>query len=400
MKIRWTSAGVSAAVLLAGLAGTALEAQAAEITIGFVNPQTGPFSALGKAARHGIDLALEGAKQNPALKGVSFKVVERDSAAKVSDAMRHARELSKSVGVDVLMGGLSSAECLSLQQFAGENELVYLVASGCWVDDFSAASRANAYSFRVNPNNKQRNVAFVSWLNKNLAKNWFVLYTDTAYGQSGLQAFQGAGGNVVGSLGIPFGATDMAAYVSKVDRKADGIYYIFAGRDATLALQETLSQGLSQKMKLAGLQSLVIPEAFPKLPASAEGLTNIGAYPRDINGPVDTPANRAFRARWKAFFGPGTGDVVESNAFEAYVSTNALLRAIATSGFRSRGDAKKLIKALEELNEPASVDFPSGPVVVRKADHQGAMPLYVSVIRNGTENVQQAITTAEIEQIK
>ena len=42
------------------------------ITIGFVNPQTGPFAALGKAARKGMDLALDGAKSNPALKGVSF----------------------------------------------------------------------------------------------------------------------------------------------------------------------------------------------------------------------------------------------------------------------------------------------------------------------------------------
>jgi branched-chain amino acid transport system substrate-binding protein len=398
---RWMAAFVLfTTVIVTLVACSPAPASHAVITIGFVNPQTGPFAALGKAARRGLDLALEGAKQNPALKGVTFKVVERDSAAKVSDAMRYARELETSEGIDILMGGLSSAECLSLQQFAGENELVYLVASGCWVDEFSAPSRTNPYSFRVNHNNKQRNVAFVSWLNRNLGKKWYVLYSDTAYGQSGLQAFRDAGGNVVGSLGIPFGTTDMAAYVSKIDRQADGIYFIFAGRDATLALQETLSQGLSQKMKLAGLQSLVIPENFPKLPASAEGLADIGAYPRDLNGPMDTPANREFRARYAKFHGTGAGGVIESNAFEAYVSTNALLKGIEKSSFRGRADSKKLIEALENLNEPASADFPSGPLTMRKADHQGVAPLYVSTIKNGVEQVLQTISPADIAKIK
>lgn len=400
-SVFWMSAlALAAAAVIFLVVRSATPDHGTVITIGFVNPQTGTFAALGKASRRGLDLALENAKANPAFKGVTFKVIERDSAAKVSDAIRYARELDARQQVDILMGGLSSAECLSLQQFAGETELVYLVASGCWVDDFSAPGHVNPYSFRVNLNNKQRNVAFVSWLNNNVGKRWYVLYSDTAYGQSGLQAFKDAGGNVVGSLGIPFGATDMAAYVSKVDRQADGVYFIFAGRDATLALQESLSQGLRDKMKLAGLQSLVIPENFPKLPASAEGLADIGAYPRDVNGPMDTPENRQFRARYARFAGPDAGDVIESNAFEAYVSTNALLKGIEKSGYRGRADAKKLIDALENLNEPISAEFPSGPVVMRKADHQGVMPLYVSTIKNGVEQVLHVISPEDIAKIK
>jgi branched-chain amino acid transport system substrate-binding protein len=379
---------------------SAASAADAVVTIGFVNPQTGPFAALGKAARRGVDLALEGAKRNPAFKGVTFKIVERDSAAKVSDAVRYARELHSRERVDVLMGGLSSAECLSLQQFAGENKLVYLVASGCWVDDFNAPTHTNKYSFRANLSNKQRNVAFVSWLNKNVGKNWYVLYSDTAYGQSGLKAFEEAGGTVVGSLGVPFGATDMAAYVSKVDRKADGIFFVFAGRDATLALQETLSQGLSQKMKLAGLQSLVIPENFPKLPESAEGLAYIGAYPRDANGPLDTPENQEFRARFAGLNPGNAGEPIGNNAFEAYISTNALLKGIERSGFRGRVDSDKLIQSLESLDEPASADFPSGPLIIRKEDHQGVMPLYVAIVKNGVEQVQHSIPISDIAKIR
>ena len=385
--------------LLVGIAGfVSVSAQADQvITVGFVNPQTGPFAALGKAARKGMDLALEGAKSNPAFKGVSFKVVERDSAAKVADAVRYARELESREKVDVLMGGLSSAECLALQQFAGEEKLTYIVTSGCWVDDFGDAGRTNRYSFRTTPSNKMRNVAFVSWLTKNVGKRWYVMYSDTAYGQSGLKAFKEAGAEVVGSVGVPFGATDMAAYVGKVDRNADGVYFVFAGRDATLALQEALSQGLGKKLRLAGMQSLIIPEAFPKLPEATEGLAYIGSYPREASGPLDTPANQAFQ---KAYGSVAAGEPVGLNAFEAYVATNALLKAIEKSGFRGRADTEKLVTAMETLDVPASAQFPGGALTMRKRDHQGIVPLYIGTVKGGKESVVHMIPAADVAKIK
>jgi branched-chain amino acid transport system substrate-binding protein len=385
--------------LLVGFAGSATLTARAEsvISIGFVNPQTGPFAALGKAARKGMDLALDATKANPAFKGVSFKVVERDSAAKVADALRYARELESREKVDVLMGGLSSAECLALQQFAGEEKLAYVVASGCWIDDFGDPGHTNRYTFRTTPSNKMRNVAFVSWLTKNVGKRWYVMYSDTAYGQSGLKAFKESGAEVVGSVGVPFGATDMAAYVSKVDRTADGVYFVFAGRDATLALQEALSQGLGKKMRLAGMQSLIIPEAFPKLPEATEGLAYIGSYPRDASGPLDTPSNQAFQ---KAYGSVASGEPVALNAFEAYVATNALLKAIEKSGFRGRGDTEKLIAAMESLDVPASVQFPAGALTMRKQDHQAIVPLDIGTVKGGKESVVHMIPAADVAKIK
>jgi ABC-type branched-subunit amino acid transport system substrate-binding protein len=144
------------------------------------------------------------------------------------------------------------------------------------------------------------------------------------------------------------------------------------------------------------MQSLVIPEAFPKLPDSTEGLAFIGTYPRDLSGALDTPANRAFQARHKAVAGD---EPVGLNTFEAYVSTNALIKAIEKSGFKGRVDTDKLIAALETLDVPASVDFPAGPLTIRKSDHQGITPLYIAVIKGGKEQVQSTISAGEIAKI-
>lgn len=388
------------ALLSFAFAGTAL-AQKAEVKIGFVNPTSGVFGNLGKYARKGMDLALQQASKNPSFKDVTFTVIERDSAAKVPDAIRYARELINRDQVDVLMGGLSSAECLSLEKFAAEIKIAYLPTSGCWTDEFNEQANVNKYSFRVTASNKQRNQAFAEWLLKNIGKRWYVVYSDFAYGQSGLTAFQEAmktaGGTVVGSVGVPFGTTDMAPYMSKIDASAEGLYFVLAGRDAILALQEAASQGLAKKMRFAGMQSLIVPENFPKMPTSAENLAFIGAYTRDASGALDTPANRAFR---HAYFSKYPGDIVGLNAFEAYQATNILLAAIEKSDFRNRKDTEKLVSALSGLSVKAGPDFPAGDVTVRQSDHQGVAPLYIAVVKNGKEEVIQMIPAASIDKIK
>ena len=206
-----------------------------------------------------------------------------------------------------------------------------------------------------------------------------------------------AGGTVVGSVGVPFGTTDMAPYISKVDTSAQGLYFVLAGRDAILALQEAASQGLRSKMKFAGMHSLIVPENFPKLPDSAEGLSFIGEYARDLNGALDTPENRAFHAAYAAKY---PNDVIGLNALEAYQATNMLLAGIEKSGFRNRKDTSKLVSALSGLSEKASELFPAGPVTLRASDHQGVAPLYIVVVKGGKEIVTDTISASEVGKIK
>lgn len=371
------------------------------IKIGFVNPTTGVFSVLGEHAQKGLELAIDRARENPAFKDVNFVIEARDSAAKTADAIRYSRELIQREQVDILMGGLSSAVCLAMQKLAAEEEIVYVNASGCWVDDFSSMDNKNKYSFRVSANNKQRNVAFAKWLIENIGKRWYVAYSDYAYGQSGLKAFQealtSAGGEVVGSIGAPFGSTDMAAYMSKVDTSADGLYFVFAGRDAILALQEANAQGLKDKLKFASMQSLIVPENFPELPEAAEGLTFIGDYPRAADGPLDTEANREFQKLYAEKYGDGP---IGLNAFEAYQSANALLMGIEKSGFKGREDTDKLAAALSGLAAPASASFPAGSIKIRESDHQGIVPLYVGRVDGGKERVTHEISAEAIANIK
>ena len=60
-------------------------------------------------------------------------------------------------------------------------------------------------------------------------------FADYAWGQSTRDAYveqiKKAGGEVVGTTGIPLGTADMTAFLSKITGNFDGLFGIFFGKD-------------------------------------------------------------------------------------------------------------------------------------------------------------------------
>ncbi len=367
------------------------------IKIGYLNPTSGVFGGIGKAAQDGIKLALDRIKAEGGINGRPVTVVERDTASDPQQALRFGRELVQRESVDVLMGGLGSSECMVLGPFSGGEKIPYMTASGCWATEFTD-QRCNRYAFRHTPNNRQRTEPFAAWCVQNIGKRWFVAYSDFAYGQSGFKDFkeyiERAGGTVVGSIAPPLGATDMAPYISQIDTKADGLFLVFAGNDTLLMLRQLAGFGINKKMRIAANQSLLNRELFPTIPEGAEGMALVGAYPAELTGPLDNPFNAKFHQDLKAVTGrelPGL------NTFEAFQAMSLFKEAMKRAGYRGKGDNEKLVDTLAGMTAKQSNDFPQGDVTLRKSDHQGVAQLFIFDVKNGHENVIATITPDRLD---
>ena len=379
------------------LAAPAIVRAQEPIKIGYLNPSTGVFGAIGKAAQDGVKLALERIRAEGGVNGRPLSVIERDTASDPQQSLRLAREMVRRDGVDILMGGLGSSECMVLGPFAGESKIPYMTASGCWATELTS-ERCNRYTFRHTPNNRQRTEPFAAWCVQNIGKRWFVAYSDFAYGQSGFRDFkqfvERSGGTVVGSVAPPLGATDMAPYISQIDTKADGLFLVFAGNDTLVMLRQLASFGINKKMRIAANQSLLNRELFPKIPEGAEGMVMIAAYPAELSGPMNNPFNQKFHADLKAVTGrelPGL------NTFEAFQAVNLLREGMRRASYRGKADAEKLVDALSGLDAKQSNDFPQGDVLLRKADHQGLISLFIVDVKGGRENVIATIPREKLD---
>ena len=367
------------------------------IKIGYLNPSTGVFGAIGKAAQDGVKLALERIKAEGGINGRPVTVIERDTASDPQQGLRLAREMVRRDNVDVLMGGLGSSECMVLGPFAGESKIPYMTASGCWATELTS-ERCNRYTFRHTPNNRQRTEPFAAWCVENIGKKWFVAYSDFAYGQSGFKDFkqflERSGGTIVGSVAPPLGATDMAPYISRIDTKADGLFLVFAGNDTLLMLRQLAGFGISKKIRMAANQSLLNRELFPQIPEGADGMVMIGSYPAELSGPLNNPYNVKFHQDLKAVTGRAIPGL---NTFEAFQAMNLIKEGMKRSGYKGRGDGEKLVDALAGMEVKQGPDFPQGDARIRKADHQGLVRLFIEELKDGHENVTATIPMEKLD---
>jgi branched-chain amino acid transport system substrate-binding protein len=373
-----------------------LRAQEA-IKIGYLNPSTGVFGAIGKAAQDGVKLALERIKAEGGINGRPVTVIERDTASDPQQALRLAREMVRRDNVDVLMGGLGSSECMVLGPFAGESKIPYMTASGCWATELTS-ERCNRYTFRHTPNNRQRTEPFAAWCVENIGKKWFVAYSDFAYGQSGFKDFkqfvERSGGTIVGSVAPPLGATDMAPYISQIDTRADGLFLVFAGNDTLLILRQLAGFGISKKIRMAANQSLLNRELFPQIPEGADGMVMIGSYPAELSGPLNNPHNVKFHQDLKAVTGRAIPGL---NTFEGFQAVNLIKEGMKRSGYKGRGDGEKLVDALAGMDVKQGPDFPQGDARIRKVDHQGLVRLFIVQIKDGHEHVTATIPMEKLD---
>jgi branched-chain amino acid transport system substrate-binding protein len=265
------------------------------------------------------------------------------------------------------------------------------------LDTTLTTSKCNRYSFRPFDYAPAQAVAFAPYLVNKMGKKWHIAYADYSWGQSTRDAFvqeiKKAGGEVVGTLGIPLGTADMTPFLSKITGNFDGLFGIFFGKDGVTIGNQAFDLGLTKKYKWAGDGAIAESTNLPALGNKIEGFVGINRYLPVLEGPLNTVANKKFledaSARLKKIdsSGPLPDRYVQSN----YEAMNALKLGMEKSGFRGREDTMKLIEALEGLEMKEGDDFPQGDKVLRKEDHQAFVREFIFEIKGGKHRIVETV---------
>ena len=113
------------AVTLGAIALVGAAAQA-EVRIGVLYPITGGGAVYGVPAMFGHDIAVDEVNAAGGIGGEQVASFKRDSKLKPAAAAAAAKELITKDGVNVLIGGLSSAVGLAISEVARQEKVVYI----------------------------------------------------------------------------------------------------------------------------------------------------------------------------------------------------------------------------------------------------------------------------------
>src|SRR5215831_621485 len=231
--VGWGAGVLGASMLVPARWRTAF-GQAKPYKIGTIQPLSGPGAAGGKTALVGIQMAVERINKSGGVNGRLIELVVADDESKPDVGRRKAQKLVVDDKIDAQVGGFLSNICLACMPVWEEARIVNMI--GVCLDTMLTTSKCNRYTFRPFDYAPAQAVAFAPYLVNKIGKKWHIIFADYAWGQSTKDAYaeqiKKAGGEVVGTTGIPLGTADMTAFISKISGNFDAVLGILFGANA------------------------------------------------------------------------------------------------------------------------------------------------------------------------
>lgn len=363
MTLPWHRIAVALSMALALQVGPALAASD-ELVIGVLVPTTGGLAPLGIDMKNGYELAVKNA---PLVKDQKVRLVIEDSQANAAVGLKKAQKLVLQDKAKLLIGGASSAVVLGINAQAARLNVPLVTTNSQAVQ--TTGDQCSKYLFRTNPNDAmvgKGNALLMQKRPELLQKKWFVVFHDFVWGQSNKAEFAKIPGiNIVGEAGRSMGTADWSSAISQIQASgADAVYLALAvGDDMPGFIRQARSFGMEQFM--------LAPLGMPDSMLQALGDNGVGMISGGLFASWMLQDESPEMARFVKEYVADYGIVPGPQAIQAYAGMRLTLAAMSNAASLT---TKDIISALETT----SVDTVIGKLAIRKEDHQGMVPTYLS----------------------
>jgi branched-chain amino acid transport system substrate-binding protein len=333
------------------------------IKIGMHDPFTGTYAAEGESEKRGAEMALAEVNAKGGIVGRKVELLTEDEGANAGLAAQKAHKLIEQDKVNFLMGAVSSATALSVNQVAHEKGMLYMVTGGH--TDPVTGTQCHWTTFRICTTTYMLAAGLAATLHKKFGGKWYFITPDYAYGHTLQAAYAkllgGFGGTVLGNSLSPLGTTDYSSYLIKAQQsKPDVLVLLVDGQDLVNCMKQAAQFGLMKKFAIGGgLSELEVLRALPK--EAKQGWWTLEWYWDQPN----TPHVKEWVAAYKKAHADGTWP--SARTWFGYAG----LHAIAMGANKAKSvEAVKVAKALEGLELPPEVKLQPNKVYFRAGDHQ------------------------------
>ncbi|HET7549428.1 MAG TPA: ABC transporter substrate-binding protein [Usitatibacter sp.] len=333
------------------------------IRIGMHDPLTGTYAAEGESETRGAKMALAEINAKGGLLGRQVELLIEDDAANAGLAAQKAHKLIEKDNCEIIMGAVSSACALSVNQVAHQKGTVYMVTGGH--TDPVTGTQCHWTTFRICTTTYMLANGLAATLYKKFGGKWYFITPDYAYGHS-LQAayakiLESLGGKVLGNSLSPLGTTDFSSYLIKAQStNPDVLVLLVDGQDLLNCMKQAIQFGLQKKFAIGGGLSEL--EVLRALPTEAKlGWWTLEWY---WNQP-GVPHVKEWVEKYRKLHNDGS--YPSARTWFGYAG----LHSIALGVQRAKStDPVKLAKALEGMELPPEVKLQPNKVYFRPHDHQ------------------------------
>lgn len=366
-----------------------LQAQEATIKVGFPVPLTGPYGTEAQDQVRAAEVAIAEFNEGGGLNGRKAELLVRDDKLNPGEAATRTLELIEKEKVNFIVGSLSAAVQLAVNNITKERQIIFNSISQS--DTINEVSDFSKYTFHEALNPHMTAGAVGRYAFPKFGKKVAFLTADYAYGHEMVRGFQEAGKafgiETLVDIRHPLGTTDFSPLLPRIQAlKPDILCIINFGRDQQIALKQATDFGLKKSMKIIAPILLYTGRVAAGPQAFAEVIGGTSYY----WGVEDKFASaKAFNDRFRKMHG---GRVPSDYGALGYGGVKTLLMGAKAAG---SVEADKVIAAVEALK----YDYYKGPEYYRKCDHQAVQSVFIieskSTPQKGDADVFNVIATEE-----
>lgn len=366
--------GISRRTALIGMAGGVgalampwvARAQSETIRIGFPTPLTGPFAAEANDQVRSAELAVKQFNDKGGIAGRQIELLVRDDKLNAGEAATRTLELIEKDGVHAIVGALSAAVQLAVNEVTRARKVLYVSISQS--DTINEIKDFSRYTFHEALNPHMTTLAVAKHTFEPGAKVAH-LAADYAYGHEMLRGFKRAGetigAEVVAEILHPFGAAEYSTFVPTILASGADILCISNfGRDQANSIQQVVDFGLKEQMKIV-VPVLLHNQRLAVEPDVFEGVVGGSNYWWGMEETV--PSAKTFNDAFRAMY---DGTTPTDYGAYGYTGVASLLMAMEAAGGT---DTEAVVDAMEGL----VYDVAKGQQRYRKCDHQSLQSVLV-----------------------
>jgi branched-chain amino acid transport system substrate-binding protein len=361
-----------------------LQAQEATIKIGFPVPLTGPYGAEAQDQVRAAQVAVSQFNDGGGLDGRKAELIVRDDKLNPGEAATRTLELVEKEKVNFVVGSLSAAVQLAVNNVTKERGIIFNSISQS--DAINEAADFSKYTFHEALNPHLTSGAVGRYAFPKFGKKVAFLTADYAYGHEMVRGFLEVGKafNIenLGDIRHPLGTTDYSTLLPRLQAlKPDILCICNFGRDQQISLKQATDFGVKKTIQIIA-PLLTQASRVAAGPQAYDGVIGGSSFYWGLEDKFASTKtfNEAFRKMYD-------GKLPTDYGALGYGGVRTILAAVKNAG---SVDSDKVIAALEALK----YDFYKGPQYYRKCDHQSVQS--VLVIQSKSKDLRNESDVFEI----
>ncbi|WP_119420299.1 ABC transporter substrate-binding protein [Desertibaculum subflavum] len=351
-------------------------AQGADILVGGLHDETGGLDFAGKPMQQVLGFAVDEINAQGGLLGRKLKLIGADTQSNMQLYASLAQQVALKDKVSVVHGGITSASREVIRPALRRFNTLYFYNT---LYEGGVCDR-NCFCTGTTP--AQTVQKLVPHVMKKWGKKVYTIAADYNYGQitsAWVKKYvEENGGQVLSTDFFPLDVTNFGPTIQKIQAaKPDLVMSVLVGAAHLGFYRQWAAAGMKKQIPIAsttfgagGTEPILIT------PEESEGIISCyGYYPT-----IDTPANKAFKAKVQAKLGAappaGNGPLLTELSVCTYEGMMLWAAGVKKAGTLDR------MKVIEALESGISLDMPSGKVTIDPVTHHVTRDVYLADLKN------------------